>query len=249
LRVENSAGSAYLLGMENNNAPPRCRALPNQTLVTYGLFVLLVHGDALARHRRAHPEYPLWRHQAYSLKELDDAPARHEVRLPVMHSRLESPEYFVQALLRRASILKATAALLRYAYLADVEFTDVSFMVRAGGHFSGVRGVVPRSHVVEVRPIASPGAARCLLQAGDPNAWFDVDRWSQMSRPGRFAPIPPLSLPVEVEANPEILVSLGARRVQRRWAPPIGSSNSDLLGYLRDRAEPQGLGATVPCHA
>jgi hypothetical protein len=122
-------------------------------------------------------------------------------------------------------------------------------MVKAGGHFSGVRGVGPGSRVVEVRPVTSPSAARCLLQAGDPNLWFDVDRWSRMSRPGRFAPVPALSRPVEVEADPEILLSLGARRVQRRWAPPIGSTNSDLLGYLRDRAEPQDLGPTVPCHA
>jgi hypothetical protein len=205
--------------------------IPNLPLTLFALYVRDVHLDTLRSHRAAHPGHAIWQAELY---EVNTAPPRafDGLELSLRGAGFEQVEYFVTALVRRARVLKALDALLRYAFLVDRELGTVAFVVGPGGE---VLGLIARDADQAVSlSLERRGAGHPIVQGADPGRWLDVAHWPDAqaappnghTRPARFA-----------SSHRPALADAGAAQIAPgRWRPGLGTSASDLAAFVWQRA-------------
>jgi len=148
------------------------------SLCTFGQLLLQRHRLAMTLHQSLVPDAPLWAYQAFLL-----APAGPDDPRAV-------------PLVPRVTAIKALAALLRFAYLADLPIHSVrilrSSLAGGGLHLGHLVASLGDGPVLELRLVGEPSGSLVLLQGGGFAAWFDPERWTALAPLHRAAPGPAL---------------------------------------------------------
>jgi hypothetical protein len=185
-------------------------------------------------HRCLVPDAPIWSYQAFLLAAAGPEPLP---TIDIRYASLDDPR--AVPLLQRVTAIKALAALLRFAYLADCPIRSVRIPpsslgecpLRAGNLFASVGD----GRELELRLTGAPLGSLPLLQGGGFATWFDPERWTALAPLYRSAPVPaPLSEPRPfAQQHSAILRSLGAIESRRDlWSPPPASAIDDLEGFV-----------------
>jgi hypothetical protein len=161
------------------------------SLCTFGQLLLQRHRLAMTLHQSLVPDAPLWAYQAFLL-----APAGPEARptIDIRRASLDDPR--AVPLVPRVTAIKALAALLRFAYLADLPIHSVrilrSSLAGGGLHLGHLVASLGDGPVLELRLVGEPSGSLVLLQGGGFAAWFDPERWTALAPLDRAAPGPAL---------------------------------------------------------
>jgi hypothetical protein len=163
-------------------------------LTAYGQWLVTRHGLAMRLQASLFPDHPAWNDQAFVLLPLD---ARTPSGVEITTARLDHPSAI--RLLDRAIAIKGLATLLRFAYLADAPVQCVWWIPSpacSGISAPRIQASLVDGSFLELRPAADPGSAGeghlLMVQSGDPDRWFDTERWSvlasilQPESPGHF---------------------------------------------------------------
>lgn len=159
------------------------------SLCTFGQLLLQRHRLAMTLHQSLVPDAPLWAYQAFLL-----APAGPEARptIDIRRASLDDPR--AVPLVPRVTAIKALAALLRFAYLADLPIHSVrilrSSLAGGGLHLGHLVASLGDGPVLELRLVGEPSGSLVLLQGGGFAAWFDPERWTALAPLHRAAPGP-----------------------------------------------------------
>ena len=203
-------------------------------LCAFGQLLVQRHRLAMRLHASLMPEASVWTDQAFALSPAD---SRQPVGRDIRSAQLEDPRAI--PLLERAATIKSLAALLRYAYLADSPVRTVSWCRSSPSDEpaqpSRLRAVFVDGLDLDLRLASEFNGDFLILQGGEPDAWFDQQRWTSLAPLHRppAAPVP-LSEPRRFSArHAQLLRALGARELRRNlWVPPPASAIDDLEGLL-----------------
>jgi hypothetical protein len=148
-------------------------------LTAYGQWLVHRHGLAMRLQASLFPDHPVWSEQCFVLVRSDElGPAARDITTV----RLEHPSAI--RLLDRAIVLKSLATVLRFAYLADAPLRRVTWQPPpSAAGTPRLQATLFDSSILELREIA-PGDAHghvLMRQSGDPDRWFDTDRWSVLA--------------------------------------------------------------------
>jgi len=190
------------------------------SLCTFGQLLLQRHRLAMTLHQSLVPDAPLWAYQAFLL-----APAGPEARptIDIRRASLDDPR--AVPLVPRVTAIKALAALLRFAYLADLPIHSVrilrSSLAGGGLHLGHLVASLGDGPDLELRLVGAPSGSLVLLQGGGFAAWFDPERWTALAPLHRAAPGPaPLSAPRRFSPHQSAMLrtlgAIEARRPHRR---------------------------------
>lgn len=161
------------------------------SLCTFGQLLLQRHRLAMTLHQSLVPDAPLWAYQAFLL-----APAGPDARptIDIRRASLDDPR--AVPLVPRVTAIKALAALLRFAYLADLPIHSVrilrSSLAGGGLHLGHLVASLGDGPDLELRLVGAPSGSLVLLQGGGFAAWFDPERWTALAPLHRAAPGPAL---------------------------------------------------------
>ena len=199
------------------------------SLCTFGQLLLQRHRLAMTLHQSLVPDAPLWAYQAFLL-----APAGPEARptIDIRRASLDDPR--AVPLVPRVTAIKALAALLRFAYLADLPIHGVR-IPRSGLagdelHTGHLFASLADGCVLELRLVGEPSGSLVLLQGGGFATWFDLERWTALAPLHRVAPGPaPLSEPRRFSSrHSAILRTLGAIEMSAPGCPTSQASWQQL---------------------
>lgn len=162
-----------------NKEPPVTTADHSMTfaLTAYGQWLVRRHHLAMRLQASLFPDHPVWNDQSFVLVPADPlGPAGDDITT----ARFEHPSAI--RLLDRALAIKALATLLRFAYLADAPLRRVWWLPPPAGSTvltPRLQATFSDASIMELREVADsePGAHLLMLQSGDPDRWFDTDRW------------------------------------------------------------------------
>ena len=135
------------------------------SLCTFGQLLLQRHRLAMTLHQSLVPDAPLWAYQAFLL-----APAGPDARptIDIRRASLDDPR--AVPLVPRVTAIKALAALLRFAYLADLPIHSVrilrSSLAGGGLHLGHLVATLGDGPDLELRLVGAPSGSLVLLQGG-----------------------------------------------------------------------------------
>jgi hypothetical protein len=186
------------------------------SLCTFGQLLLQRHRLAMTLHQSLVPDAPLWAYQAFLL-----APAGPEARptIDIRRASLDDPR--AVPLVPRVTAIKALAALLRFAYLADLPIHSVrilrSSLAGGGLHLGHLVASLGDGPDLELRLVGAPSGSLVLLQGGGFAAWFDPERWTALAPLHRAAPSLAASQDAAPGAHAALAVPAGNCGHTFRW--------------------------------
>jgi hypothetical protein len=204
-------------------------------LYAFGQLLVRRHRLAMMLHQCLMPDAPVWRYQAYLLRPA--VPRALAGTLDIREARLDHP--IAVPLVQRTYCVKALAALLRFAFLADAPIKSVRLhpdsLTINDRPACCLYACCEDGRVLELRHTDEPSGSVVLLQGSDVDAWFEAERWRAIAPLNRAAASQaPLIEPRRFSSRHfAILRMLGATEAHRNLrAPPPASSNDDLKGFL-----------------
>jgi hypothetical protein len=214
----------------------------NRDFCAYGLYLVERFRTEFYAFQRANPDHHLWLPSAYELLHVDHLPENGYRTFQCFNFQtIADQEPISQPLEPMAVSIKAAAALLRYAHLSRIEITALRCCVsESRSSLSATNAVVVIGETsgfghLRMVSVDRPRGGTIVLQGGDPDVWFNTERWSSLE-----SIIPagndryPLSTPMQFSpSHRPMLVSVGARPTEPTWwLPPPGSANDDLAEYV-----------------
>lgn len=230
----------------------------NRDFCTYGLYLVERLRFYLELHQHDNPDHHLWMPSAYELLRADYLP---DSRYDSFHC-FDLQSIFTDQLLslpfqQLAASIKAVAALLRYAHLGRIHVSSVRCCTSESlsSELSTNAVIVVAETVggghLRLVSVDRPRGGNVVLQGGDPDVWFNTERWASLEGiiPAGDDPCP-LSTPLQfAPAHRPTLVSVGARPSEPTWwLPPPGSANDDLAEYVLRYSCLRDCAFSVPLH-